>query len=203
MDDRGFDDLVRRATRASSTRRGALLGVLAALAGGVGVAEGRKSCATGLTRCKVGKQKRCVDLSTDSAHCGACGAACAAGETCQGGVCTGSCTPSCDGSQCGDDGCGGSCGQCGGGRRCRDGRCLESEDDGPINPFPDDQCVANNETCGEGDTCCDEERVCGSNTFQECPPTPICCGLNGANCQDDCDCCGFRVCGEGTCFSIE
>ena len=74
MDNRGFDELVRRAANVSGTRRGALLGVLAALAGGVGVAEGRKSCATGLTRCKVGKKKRCVDLATDPAHCGACGA---------------------------------------------------------------------------------------------------------------------------------
>ena len=195
--------MVRRAVAASSTRRGALLGVLAALTGGMGVAEGRTRCPSGLTRCKVGKKKPCVDLTTDPAHCGACGTACAAGQTCVAGACTGTCIPTCDGRQCGDDGCGGSCGQCGGGERCRDGRCQESEDEWPIDPGLDGQCIADNAPCSEEDTCCDAERVCRSNTFQECPREPICCGQNGASCQDDCDCCGFRLCGEGTCFSIE
>ena len=195
--------MVRRAVAASSTRRGALLGALAALAGGVGVAEGRTRCAAGLTRCKVGKKKPCVDLTTDPAHCGACGTACAAGETCAAGVCTRRCVPNCNGIQCGDDGCGGSCGQCGGGERCRDGRCLESEDEWPIDPIPDGQCVANNETCSEGDTCCDPKRTCAT-AIGECSDEPICCGVDGASCKRDCDCCGRFRCGkDGTCFRPE
>ena len=201
MDDRGFDDLVRRLPNASGTRRGALLGVLAALAGSVGVAEGRTRCAAGLRRCKAGTKKPCVDLATDPAHCGACGNACAVGETCAAGVCTGSCTPSCNGSQCGDDGCGGTCGQCGGGERCRGGRCLEPEDDGPITPGPDDQCIEANETCSsEGDTCCDPQRTCG---FTRCAESPTCCGLDGARCEDNCDCCVPFFCGKGTCLRLE
>lgn len=184
MDDRGFDDLVRRLPHATGTRRGALLGVLAALAGGVGVVEGRKSCATGLTRCKVGKKKRCIDLATDSAHCGACGTACAAGETCTGGVCTGSCIPNCNGNQCGDDGCGGSCGQCGGTQRCRDGRCRE----------PEDECFLSNQPCSGEGTCCNQQQACQL----ACSESPTCCGLTGARCQDDCDCCGaFSFCSKG------
>ncbi|MFV8816587.1 midcut-by-XrtH protein [Haliea sp. E17] len=35
-----------------------------------------------------------------------------------------SCTPSCNGLSCGDDGCGGSCGTCGGGTECSGGLCL-------------------------------------------------------------------------------
>lgn len=205
MDDRGFDDLVRRAARASGTRRGALLGVLAALAGGVGLAEveagaraeRRKSCAAGLSRCRVGKKKPCVDLAADPAHCGTCGAACAAGEACEAGVCTSNCIPICDGRQCGDDGCGESCGQCGGDGRCRDGRCLEPEDDGPIDPGPDAQCIADNDTCGKEDTCCDPERAC---QVGQCDKSPTCCAPLRARCKEDCDCCGpFSVCGKGIC----
>ena len=34
------------------------------------------------------------------------------------------CTPSCGGKTCGDDGCGGSCGACGGGATCSAGQCV-------------------------------------------------------------------------------
>jgi len=35
------------------------------------------------------------------------------------------CTPSCIGKQCGDDGCGGSCGQCPAGQDCQSGVCYQ------------------------------------------------------------------------------
>ena len=41
---------------------------------------------------------------------------------------SGSCTPNCAGSTCGDDGCGGQCGTCGFGETCVAGICV---DDGP------------------------------------------------------------------------
>ena len=52
----------------------------------------------GLKKCK----RQCVDLQTDPNHCGRCKGVCAAGQTCESGVCTDS-TPSCSGgSQCGN-----------------------------------------------------------------------------------------------------
>ncbi|HEU0114300.1 MAG TPA: MXAN_6577-like cysteine-rich protein [Thermomicrobiales bacterium] len=40
-------------------------------------------CDSGLTRCAAG----CVNLASDPANCGACGTACAAGQTCFNGIC--------------------------------------------------------------------------------------------------------------------
>lgn len=39
-------------------------------------------------------------------------------------TCSGSCTPSCSGKQCGDDGCGGSCGTCSSGYTCTNNQCI-------------------------------------------------------------------------------
>jgi len=57
-----------------------------------------------------------------AAQCG--GACCTPVETCDAvsHQCQ-SCTPSCTGLQCGDDGCGGSCGQCQAGQFCQNGGC--------------------------------------------------------------------------------
>ena len=41
------------------------------------------SCAPGLADCGG----TCVDLGTDAAHCGRCGNACGAGQTCRNGRC--------------------------------------------------------------------------------------------------------------------
>lgn len=57
---------------------------------------------------------------------GRCDHQCGAGETCntQGQcVATNTCTPSCDGRSCGDDGCGGTCGACAAGSTCQAGTC--------------------------------------------------------------------------------
>lgn len=59
----------------------------------------------------LGAGATCVQCTT-SAQCGA-GASCSAT-----GQCVSSCTPSCVGKACGDDGCGGSCGTCSAGEMC-------------------------------------------------------------------------------------
>lgn len=57
---------------------------------------------------------------------GSCGS-CAAGETCDAGLCkVGACVPQCSGKQCGADGCGGSCGACSGADTCSSaGQCQK------------------------------------------------------------------------------
>ncbi|MDX6587509.1 MAG: large repetitive protein [Solirubrobacterales bacterium] len=46
--------------------------------------NGKCKCKSGLTKC----DKKCVDLFTSADHCGACGEACEAGETCLEGECS-------------------------------------------------------------------------------------------------------------------
>lgn len=201
MDDKAFDELLRGWQTGAGSRRRIILALLAGLGvtgSAVQEAATARRCTDGLTRCKVGKKKRCVDLDTDPAHCGACGNTCGSAQACVAGACRDACTPTCDGKVCGDDGCGGSCGQCGGGRRCRDGRCQEPEDDGPIN-IPTPECVENNDVCSEGDSCCDPLYTC-ANAF--CEQSTTCCGVDGASCSDECDCCGIESsCAEGTCIN--
>ena len=45
---------------------------------------GSPTCVSGQTACG----NSCVDLTSDSAHCGSCGSACEAGRICQAGTCT-------------------------------------------------------------------------------------------------------------------
>ncbi len=67
-------------------------------------------CPTGLIACG----DSCVDIGSDSVNCGACGNACAGGESCAGGVCVPApkptaCTPACPADQ-----------------TCRGGSCVPS-----------------------------------------------------------------------------
>ena len=95
----------------------------------------------------------CVDTYSDAEHCGECFASCGDGA-CMGGRCEVSCTPSCSGRTCGDDGCGGSCGTCGSGYFCSSGTCVSSCT--PSCSFRycgDDGCGGSCGTCGTGYTC--------------------------------------------------
>ncbi len=58
----------------------------------------------------IGSSGSCEDWNTDRPS---------TGPSC-------SCTPSCGGKQCGDDGCGGVCGNCGSGMQCQGGQCVAS-----------------------------------------------------------------------------
>ena len=98
----------------------------------------------------------CTDLNTDAANCGLCGVACAAGETCQAGVCVGQ--PAAAALDCAGQGltdCGGvctdlntdpaNCGLCGfacaPGDRCEAGFCRGNGTEG---------CLAGQTDCGGG-----------------------------------------------------
>jgi hypothetical protein len=125
------------------------------------------------------------------------------------------CTPSCAGKACGDDGCGGSCDTCGADETCLSGTCVcasgfkiclgaciaEDEccsvdcDDG--NPCTTDTCdartcvhtlLADGAPCGGGAQC-----IGGV-----CVPPPTCAGLLGA-CTVHEDCCSAACQGTGRC----
>ncbi len=105
----------------------------------------------------------CVDLLNDSANCGGCGLACALGQSCLSGLCD-TCTPSCDGLSCGDDGCGGSCGSCPAGQSCGGGFCAMA---------------------GGGESCSSATLVTASGSFafsftgHVADHTPFSCGSTG------------------------
>jgi hypothetical protein len=113
-----------------------------------------------------------------------------------------SCTPSCAGKVCGDDGCGGSCGTCGPTQLCAQSQCVVGQ--GTCDPGQD-ICVNFEHTCGNaggGECYCrtsmsnltrcgqsheiNDEQFCASDA--ECalffPDTPgaFCAQASGQNC---------------------
>jgi hypothetical protein len=109
------------------------------------------------------------------------------------------CTSSCAGKVCGDDGCGGSCGSCGPGELCAQGQCVTGQGTCQTGQ---DICVDFEHTCGtigchcrtsmSNQTRCgqeheiDDEHFCASDA--ECalffPDTPgvFCAQASGQNC---------------------
>ena len=75
----GWQALPRRGVLGLAAGLGALL--LGSSAGDA--KKKRKKCKKGKKKCG----KRCVDLQTDSANCGACGNVCPGGQICSGGTC--------------------------------------------------------------------------------------------------------------------
>src|SRR5438046_2482089 len=57
---------------------------------GGGAGHCATECLTGLTNCSG----NCIDVSRDSANCGACGTKCGAGEQCVSGICKTTCPAS-------------------------------------------------------------------------------------------------------------
>lgn len=97
------------------------------------IPEAATCSGAGLTACPSG----CTDIRTDPANCGVCGWVCAAGDICQGGLCTlASCQPGT--TQCGlvcvntgyDVGNCGACGNaCAEGLVCCGGYCVDISSD--------------------------------------------------------------------------
>ncbi len=69
-----------------------------------------------------------------------------------GGSDPGTCTPACDGKQCGDDGCGSVCGTCGAGETCSDkGACVAPPSPGGCDESePNDDSDSANAVCAGG-----------------------------------------------------
>jgi hypothetical protein len=118
-------------------------------------------CPAGTTDCS----NYCADLMTSAVHCGVCGKSCAAGETCEAGVCTAPVAPAVcaqQGQPCGAAGC------------CL-GFCTQDE-------ICD--CVGDGQQCaaiGTGGCCsgqpCNADGYCGT------------CATLGVPCTSDAECC--------------
>lgn len=125
------------------------------------------TCPGGTTRCGGA----CVHTASDASNCGSCGAACAAGQSCQGGACT------CNGERCAG---------CCDGTTCRDGA---SEAQCGVNGSA---CLA----CGEGQTCCNGACRDLSSDMNHCGTCGNACPSDGANeCVEGvCKCFGRSAC---------
>jgi hypothetical protein len=144
----------------------------------------RLTCDTGYGDCDFAAWNGCErNLQSDTAHCGACGRACAAGQICTAGTCT---TPLIT---------------CGAGQIACGGVCVNSQTDNT-------NCGACGRVCATGQTC--SAGNCAS-VMTMCSGTQIMCA--GGVCRDlqtdsnNCGSCGTvcpsgTVCGMGRCAAV-
>jgi hypothetical protein len=153
--------------------------------------RGKCICKSGLKKCG----KKCIDVAVDESNCGACGHACASGQSCVGGQCTGgSTTPSCTNAADCPQGPAGDCQRA----VCASGTCgfVVDNTDLPFdsNPCTDDICtngVPSHTFLAAGSICpagvCNGQGNCvGCNSAADCPQSPA------GDCQK-------AVCVAGTC----
>ncbi len=105
--------------------------------------------------------------------------------------CDFSCTPKCDGMECGDDRCGGSCGECAEGQVCFLGSCCTRDCEGK--DCGHDGCGGECGDCGEGFWCADFFRCaygygCEQTSFPGCKG----CACLGCVCEMDSWCCSVE-----------
>jgi len=108
----------------------------------------------------------CVTMGSDRAHCGGCDVACAATETCSGGICR------CEGGS-----------GCAAGSACCPGTgCLNLASDA----F---NCGACGNACNPGESCLAGQCVCPSNPGgAACSPGGLCCSTSGCTASGSCQC---------------
>ena len=165
-------------------------------------------CAAGQTLCGGS----CVDLQSNSVHCGACASACAPGSSCTAGVC--SCQAgltSCDGT-CVDTGsdarhCGACGAACSADQVCADGlcgstcppgttQCGSSCVDASSNPL---HCGLCDNACTGGQGCLDGTCVCAAGQ-QLCGGSCVDTGADPSNCGGcGIHCTAAHTCTAGTC----
>ena len=173
MDGNRFDSLTRTFST-SRSRRGVLKGLGAATLGAVGL--GRLSmdeadaapCKSPHAKCGKGKDKVCVDLSSDPGNCGGCGQSCPEGASCVDGGCVEACSEGfdlCNGNCVDLSNDATNCGGCG-------TTCPETGD-----------CVSGVCTCPTGQVLCAGGCVSTSNDHANCGGCGNVC-LGGETCID-------------------
>jgi hypothetical protein len=107
------------------------------------------------------------------------------------------CTPSCNGKTCGDDGCGGSCGSCDTGETCSGGVCTGGGDGGDTCAHP--VCSTGSELDGTCDSCagqiCAQDDYCCNTAWDS-----ICVNEVGSICGQSCgggSSCAHSICATG------
>lgn len=109
------------------------------------------TCGSTQTACAVGAETVCVDVRSDSRHCGACGRACCAGEWCAGGTCALGCPPGMTVCRAAGTGC---------------GLCADLRTD-------PDRCGACDRPCATGQVCADGSCVATTCAAVTEPPPPM------------------------------
>ncbi|WP_437614068.1 MXAN_6577-like cysteine-rich protein [Sorangium sp. So ce834] len=156
----------------------------------------------------------CVDTSSNTSHCGACGTACSSGQVCSAGACVAVC-------ESGQTLCGGSCvdvdtdeahcgscntaceeGQTCRGGDCQGGGCAEGRTE------CGGECVdtaSDPENCGDCGAACEEGQSCEDGACQdECSAGLTDCGgacVNLRNDESHCGSCGTACGDEQTCVA--
>ncbi len=157
----------------------------------------------------------CTDTNSDSANCGACGKACAKGESCN----NGKCSAACQGTICGDS-CvdlqsnAANCGACGKacktGETCVDGACGSCCTNGNTvcqgaGGAPD-SCANfkwDRNNCGACGTRCTATEMCTDSSCKACPAGNQCAGY----CPDmkwdpfNCGACGKKCAPSESCVN--
>lgn len=158
----------------------------------------------------------CVDTTTSTVHCGGCGIACLAGDTCTAGACssappidgggvtpdaaretgTGTCV-GCDPER--SDGCGGAGGGgpdqclCGTNPQCPIGQACVLQGGASIcsnTQFDPNNCGGVGIMCGEGETCNAGSCVCASAGNVACAAGQACCSSGCVDIMNDDANCG-------------
>lgn len=139
-------------------------------------------CNSGLGNCDGNSNNGCeTDTTSSTAHCGACGHACATGELCSLGVCRLNCakgTTNCGGTcvftQSNNNNCGACNNRCATGTTCREGACTA--------------------ICPTGQTMCTDQCVDLQTSVNHCGACGTACSVAGATAT-----CVGGVCGLGAC----